>query len=322
MVEEPEAKRPKVICNVPKIELIPGVFMPQLGYGIGTAWFAGARGEDLTIESVTMALDAGLLHVDEAEMYKNQDVTGKAIRSWFAKPNCTRSDVFFTGKVLPSIDGLPGWCEGIEASCKNSIEKLGIEYFDLYLVHAPFHHGAGNAPFTRPLLQIWREMESLVAKGLTKAIGVSNWRIKDLEEVYDSATIKPCINQIENHPHLRQPSLIEYCDNKGIAVASYGGLKPLTEKKLAETRLMAEVLPRIATAHGKTLAQILQRWNCQSPPSNRKIVITTTQRADRLQDYLEVFSGSWQLNEEDMDAINAAGDELTHRAFWPILDKE
>merc|ERR1711998_227162 len=139
-------------------------------------------------------------------------------------------------------------------------------------------------------------------------IGVSNWRIKDLKEVNASAVIKPCINQVENHPHLRQPALMEYCQQNDIAVASYGGLKPLTNKDLASQRLMSEVVPRIAADHGKTLAQVLQRWNYQSPPM-KKIVVTTTSQEARLQEYLDVFENSWELTAAEMQEIDAAGDE-------------
>lgn len=310
-------KRPKVAIQVPTMELVPGLKMPLLGYGVGTAWFKGARGEELTIASIHSALDHGLLHVDEAEMYRNEAVTGKALKAWFQKTGRPRSDIFITGKVLGSIDGLPDWQESLEASCRNSIELLGIEHFDLFLIHAPFHQGKShNPPFKRSLPDVWKEMETLVAKGLAKAIGVSNWRIRDIEAIYGTAVIKPCINQIENHPHLRQPALIDYCESKGIAIASYGGLKPLTSKDLAQKRLMTEVVPRIAAANGKSLAQVLQRWNHQSGPVGRKVVITTTQQAARIQEYLEVFDASWQLSDAEMAEINAAGDENVFRAFW------
>jgi len=321
MAEEPAEQRMRGAGNIPCMELIPGVSMPLLGYGVGTAFFAGSRGEDATIASVTMALDAGVLHVDEAEMYQNESVTGKALRAWFKKTGAPRADLFVTGKVLGSIDGVEGWAESIEASCRSSIQQLGIEYFDLYLIHAPFQKG-GTA-FKRPLLQVWTEMEALVTMGLTKAIGVSNWRIKDLQAVYDSAVIKPCINQIENHPHLQQRALIEYCQQKEIAVASYGGLKPLTDSDLSKKRLMAEVVPGIAAAHGKSAAQVLQRWNHQSSPKGRKIVITTTQQVERLAEYIAVFDGSWELSDAEMAEIDAAGNEHFHRAFWDAkLDEE
>lgn len=159
-------------------------------------------------------------------------------------------------------------------------------------------------------------MESLVESGMTKAIGVSNWRIKDIEAIYDSAKIKPCLNQIENHPHLRQPQLIAYCQSKGIVVASYGGLKPLTDKNLSQKRLMSEVVPRIAGQHGKTAAQVLQKWNQQSAPMGKKVVITTTSQAGRLKEYLDAIDDAWQLTNAEMAEIDAAGDEHTFRAFW------
>lgn len=314
--EEHPKKKAKHNLKVPTFELIPGVPIPVLGFGVGTSFFKGKRGEDLTIQAVTAALNSGLLHIDEAEMYENEAITGRALHAWLARPDTSRASLFVTGKVLGSIDGLPGWCECLEASCRNSIAQLGIEYFDLYLVHAPFHRGDGNPPFKRSLVEVWREMEALVAKGFAKAIGVSNWRVKDLKEVCSSANIKPCINQIENHPHLRQPALIDYCNSQGIAVASYGGLKPLTDKELGQQRLMQEIVPRIAAAHGKTHAQILQRWNFQSPPAGRKVVISTTAHDPRLKEYMDVFDGAWELSSTDMAAMDEAGDECVTRKFW------
>jgi len=305
------------------IELAPGVMIPALGYGIGTAFFAGKRGEEKTITSVKMALRTGILHIDEAEMYKNDAVTGKALREWFEETGNRRCELFVTGKVLGSVDGLEGWAESIEASCRGSLERLGIDYFDLYLIHAPFQRLSATecCPFKRSLPDVWAEMEALVGLGLARAIGVSNWRVSDLECVYD-ATIKPCMNQVEHHPHLQQKHLMDYCEARGIAVASYSGLKPLTDKELGTKRLMTEVVPRIAATHGKSVMQILQRWNLQSPPRGRKVVITTTEQSARLQESVAVFDGSWELSVEEMAEIDAAGNEHHFRAYWSTLDEK
>jgi len=307
----------------PLIELVPGVLIPALGYGTGTAFFCGARGEDKTVMSVKMALHKGILHIDEAEQYRNDALTGKALREWFQETGTQRCELFVTGKVLGSVDGLEGWAESIEASCRGSLERLGIDYFDLYLIHGPFQRfGKECGPFKRSLLEIWAEMEALVSLGLVRAIGVSNWRVSDLESIYDSATIKPCINQVEHHPHLQQKHLMDYCESRGIAVASYSGLKPLTDKELAAQRLIAEVLPRIAETHGKSVMQILQRWNFQSAPHGRKVVITTTEQPARLDESMAVFDGSWELSAEQMAEIDAAGKEYHFRAYWPTLDEQ
>mmetsp|Transcript_104597 Transcript_104597/g.207706 ORF Transcript_104597/g.207706 Transcript_104597/m.207706 type:complete len:342 (+) Transcript_104597:249-1274(+) len=321
MASEPPAKVQRLTPRLPTIELAQGVVIPALGYGTGTAFFAGARGEDKTIMSVKMALHNGLLHIDEAEMYKNDAMTGKALREWFEETGTQRCELFVTGKVLGSVDGLEGWAESIEASCRGSLERLGIDYFDLYLIHAPCQLLPNKelSPFKRSLPEVWAEMEALVSLGLARSIGVSNWRVSDLESVFDAATIKPCLNQVENHPHLQQAHLMDYCGARGIAVASYGGLKPLTDKELGTKRLMTEVVPRIAAAHGKNVTQILQRWNFQSAPFGRKVVITTTEQSARLEESMAVFDGSWELSAGDMAEIDAAGNEHHFRAFWRNL---
>jgi len=263
-------------------------------------------------------------HIDEAEMYRNDAVTGKALRAWLEETGTQRCELFVTGKVMGSVDGLEGWAESTEASCRRSLERLGIDYFDLYLIHAPFQQLSAKecCPFKRSLPEVWAEMEALVGLGLARAIGISNWRVSDLELVYDAATIKPCMNQVEHHPHLQQKHLMDYCEARNIAVASYGGLKPLTDKELGTKRLMTEVVPRIAAAHGKSAMQILQRWNFQSAPRGRKVVITTTEQSERLEESVAVFDGSWELSVEEMAEIDAAGREHHFRAYWPTLDEK
>ena len=111
--------------------------------------------------------------------------------------------------------------------CRETLKALGVDYLDLYLIHAPFK--SNGDPWTTPIQQIWSQMESLVDDGLVKAIGVSNWLVKDLEKIYDNARIKPACNQIEAHPYLQQDDLFQYCSERKIVVTAYAPLASITK---------------------------------------------------------------------------------------------
>jgi diketogulonate reductase-like aldo/keto reductase len=200
-----------------------GVGVQQIGYGVGTAWFKSAGGtNDAALRAgVVAALTSGFRHLDEAEMYENEQSTGAAVAEWLAsaegKAGSTRNDLFITSKTLTVDDA-----GGVEAVCKRSLAAMQTSYFDLYLIHAPFQRS--GAPFKMPLMEVWRQMEALVEKGLVKAIGVSNWRICDLKQIVGSAKIQPSCNQIEAHPYLQQQHLLNWCADNGIAVAAYAPL--------------------------------------------------------------------------------------------------
>lgn len=174
----------------PPLRLGDSATIPSMGYGVGTAWFkCDAERQPQLIASVQAALDAGYRHIDEAEMYANEAATGIALQQWLARnPSTPRSELFVTSKVI-SVD------DGIEAVCRRSLAALGVSYFDLYLIHAPFQRHDGSA-FQTPLPECWQQMEALVDAGLAKSIGVSNWRVADLAQIYDGARIKPSCNQV------------------------------------------------------------------------------------------------------------------------------
>ena len=121
-----------VLMSIPRIALRSGASIPSLGYGVGTAWFGRGKGGDALATCLHSALGAGVLHIDEAEMYKNEDATGEAFQGWIAKGN-RREAVFLTSKLLDGVSG------GIEARCRQTLAALGVDYLDLYLLHAPFN---------------------------------------------------------------------------------------------------------------------------------------------------------------------------------------
>mmetsp|Transcript_4109 Transcript_4109/g.10169 ORF Transcript_4109/g.10169 Transcript_4109/m.10169 type:complete len:312 (+) Transcript_4109:85-1020(+) len=277
--------------------------VPAIGYGVGTAWFKaeGTERETFLRDGVVAALDAGFRHLDEAEMYANEGASGKAIGDWLSRTGTPRSDLFITSKVI-SVDD-----PGVEGVCRRSLERMGLTYFDLYLVHAPFQ--TDGKPFAKSLAEVWKEMESLVDAGLVKAIGVSNWRICDLEEIYEGARIKPVCNQVEAHPYLQQNKLLQWCGARGILIASYSPLGSLVKDVLKEGPIDA-VVNGIAERLGRSPGQVLLRWNLQTG----RCVITTSSKPERMAECLGIFA--FELSPADVAEISAAGAERPRRAFW------
>ena len=159
--------------------------------------------------------------------------------------------------------------------CKKQLEQSGLQYFDLYLVHAPCQK-SGEA-FSKSLPQIWNEMEELVAQGLVRQIGVSNWRIQDLEEIWEAAKMKPVCNQVEGHPYLLQEKLIKYCQERKILLTYYGPQLPLTKLKGGP---LDTVLQELKERYHATEGQILLRWVYQQGV----VPITTTSKIERMKD--------------------------------------
>ena len=229
-----------------------------------------------------------------------EDCTGEALQEWLSKHAVPRERLHITGKVL-SVDAEGG----VEAVCRRSLHALGCDYLDLYLVHAPFQRD--GSPFATSLPEVWRQMEALVDKGLVKAVGVSNWRVCDLQAIYEGAQIKPCCNQIEAHPYLQQPLLADYCAERKITLCAYAPLAPLT--KVPGGPVDAPVNAS-AAAHGKTPAQILLRWCLQTG----KVPITTTSRPERLVEYKGAFG--FELSAGKVAAISEAGKQSPRRLYW------
>jgi len=325
--------------------------MPALGYGVGTAWFKAdeVKAEALK-SSIKTALNHGFRHLDDAEMYMNCEITGAAVKEWLEDGNdedgCKRcrSQLFITQKV-DDIDVRP-----ITETCDILLQKMGLEYFDLFLIHAPMNRHT-KKPFEKPLQGAWKEMQQLVVNGKVRAVGVSNFRIKDLEEVLvvcenytpnnePIATniddinpfLRPVCNQVEFHPFLQQQNLYDFCKKQNITITAYAPQCPITragEKGRFFTNDNG-VVPG-ATVHGfvkraarrlnKTEGQILLRWCYQSG----RIPITTSSNEGRMLEYLGIFGenavSNCQLNEEEMEGISNNGQKAKHeRVFWTQVE--
>ena len=250
--------------------------IPAIGYGVGTAWYK-SKGEKSAqlVASLQAALDHGFTHIDDAEMYENGHSTGEAIRQWLDRTGTSRDQLFITSKII-SVD------EGVENVCRRSLDAMKLDYFDLYLVHAPCT--MDGKPFRTPLPEVWRQMEQLVDKGLARQIGVSNWRLRDLREVIGSCRIPPACNQVEAHPYLQQEVLLRYCQQHSIQLTAYAPLASLTKPDMRDGPV-DEAVNAAARAHGRTPAQVLLRWSVQLGRG----VITTTSQPQRMEEFLSVF---------------------------------
>jgi len=167
----------------PKFILNDGTHIPWLAFGTGTALY----GRDAT-DFVKAAIDAGINHLDGAQMYKNEETLGEGIKL-SGKP---RSELFITTKLLPTLP--PG--QTVESSLRDSLSKLGLDYVDLFLVHSP--HPVNQTP--GKLRAVWAEVEGVKKLGLAKSIGVSNFRVEDLNDILQTATIVPAVNQASLSP--------------------------------------------------------------------------------------------------------------------------
>lgn len=258
-----------------------GAPIPRLGLGV----FRTAPGAE-TRDAVRWALEAGYRHIDTARLYGNEKDVGAALR----ESGLPRREVFIVTKLRNADQGYGETKRAFGASLRD----LGLDYVDLYLMHWPVE---------RLRLESWRAMEGLVADGTARAIGVSNFMERHLEELLAHSSIVPAVDQVELSPFLRQAGLVAYCRDHGIQVEAYS---PLTRGvKLGEPALVA-----VAERHGKTAAQVLIRWALQ----HDLVVIPKSARRERVLENADVFD--FALDERDMATLDAL-DEGLHVAWDP-----
>jgi 2,5-diketo-D-gluconate reductase A len=260
------------VTSVPVIELNNGVRMPQLGYGVFQV------PDDETTAAVKAALEAGYRSIDTAAVYGNEKGVGQAI----AESGIARDELFVTTKLWNADQGHDTALAAFDAS----LDKLGLDHVDLYLIHWP-------TPARDLYLDTWRALEKLLADGRTRAIGVSNFTAAHLERLMDSASVVPAVNQIELHPGLQQRELRDFHARHGIVTEAWS---PLAQGAV----LQDEAVTTIAARHGRSPAQVVLRWHLQIG----NVVIPKSVTETRIRENLDVFG--FELTPQEIDALTAA----------------
>jgi methylglyoxal/glyoxal reductase len=251
------------------VTLANGVKMPWLGLGV----FKVNDGDEV-IQSVKAAIRNGYISIDTAAVYENEEGVGQAIR----ESDVPREDLFITSKVWNTDQGYETTLKAFETS----LNKLGLQYLDLYLIHWP---GVDKYKET------WKAIEKLYKDGRVRAIGVSNFHVHHLEDLIRDAEIKPMVNQVEFHPHLTQNELRDYCKKEGIQLEAWS---PLKKGEL----LNDPVLEDIAAKHNKTVAQVILRWDLQ----HGVVTIPKSIKEPRIIENSNVFD--FELTAEEMAKID------------------
>jgi 2,5-diketo-D-gluconate reductase A len=257
------------VPDIPATRLSDGVEIPQLGYGVFQI------PPDETQHTVEDALAAGYRHIDTAAAYRNE----RGVAAGIAASGVPRGEIFVTTKLWNSEQGF----DSTLAAFDRSIEALDTDHVDLYLIHWP-------TPSRDLFLDTWRAFERIHAEGGARSIGVSNFRIADLERLQTEAETMPTINQIELHPLLQQAELRAWHAEHGIATEAWS---PLAQGEVLED----ETLMTIAAHHQKTVAQVILRWHLQLG----NVVIPKSVTPERIRANLDLFD--FELTEDDLAAI-------------------
>lgn len=263
--------------KVPMVKLNNGLMMPQLGLGV---WQA-REGREVE-QAVAMALECGYRLIDTAKIYGNEAGVGRAVRS----SGLDRAEVFVTTKLWNSDQGYDSALRAFDAS----LDRLGLDYVDLYLIHWP-------VPEAGLYMETWKALEQIYSEKRARAIGVSNFEPEQLEALRAEAKVVPAVNQIELHPRHPQRATRDYCSEHNIQVESYS---PIMRGGSA---LNDATVKRIAAAHSKSAAQVILRWHMQLG----LVAIPKSVHAERIRENIDIFD--FELTANEMQQIDGLATE-------------
>ena len=267
--------------DLPKVKLINGVDMPMVGFGTNT--LRGAEGARFVSEAISV----GYRLIDTATIYGNEEAVGKGIKS--SKIN--RKELFVTSKIWVDDFGY----DSAKKAFETSLNKLDLDYLDLYLLHRP----RGDVKGT------WKAIEEIYQKGRIKAIGISNFNKEQIDELMGYAKIQPAVNQIESHVFFQQDEALEYLKEYKIQMEAWSpfaaGRNGVFEN---------EILAQIGEKYSKTNAQVCLRWNYQ----RGVVVIPRTSKKSHMIENLSIFD--FELDQDDMNAIAKLDLNTTQFPEW------
>lgn len=257
------------------VQFYNGRTMPKIGLGTYRV-----KDSDECRESVKHAIEQGYRSIDTAMIYGNEETVGQGIKEGLKSTGLSREDLFITSKLWLTDFGH----QNVEEAYRQSVEKLGLDYLDLYLMHWP---GTNEAV----MIDSWRGMEDLYKQNQVKNIGVSNFTPEHFEALLAQVSIKPVINQIEFHPYLTQNKLRKYLEAQNIIMESWS---PLMNSQI----LHDDVINKVANEVGKTPAQVVIRWNIQ----HDVVVIPKSVTPHRIEENLDVWN--FELSDNQMERID------------------
>lgn len=272
-----KAKSPRFDFKKKTVKLNSGYSMPL--NGIGTYSLEG----DECVKSVSEALKRGVRLIDTAYMYDNEREVGKAVR----ESGIPRKEIFVTTKLYPDQYDNP------EKAINDSLKRLNIDYIDLLLLH---HPGEND-------VKAYQAMEKAVRQGKVRSIGLSNWYIEELQEFLPQVSIIPAVVQNEIHPYYQESKVIDYVHSLGIVME---GWYPFGGRGYTKEMLSNKTIAKIAKAHGKSVAQVILRWNLQKGV----VVIPGSSNPAHIQENTEIYD--FQLSKKEMKQINALNRDEKH----------
>jgi len=251
-------------------QLSNGVEIPIVGFG--TYKLQNENNEACNI--IKEAIDLGYRSIDTASFYNNEEGIGKGIR----ESGIPRDELFVTTKVWIDDDGY----ENTINAFNKSLDKLGLEYIDLYLVHWP----------TENITETWRAMEYLYKEKKVRSIGVCNFTVKQIEEIIGFSEINPMVNQVEIHPKRSEKELLKVCKRHNIVVQAWS---PMMRGQLSSNT----IIKKLSQKYNKSEAQIILRWHLQ----NNVIAIPKTSKPNRIKENIDIFD--FEIEKEDIDEIDS-----------------
>ena len=303
------AERPDVhrVEGMPSATLKTGAKIPLVGLGTWKSEPGKVR------DAVETALRCGYTHVDCAAIYENEGEVGQALEKVFAQTRLTREEVFITSKLWNTDHA----SDKVEVAVRKTLGLLRTTYLDLYLMHWPVTGNRG-AVVTPSIKETWQAMEAVVDKGLVKAIGVSNFSSKKLQDIMSYARHPVSVCQVEIHPYWRQERLVAFCRANAIHVTAYSPLgspdSAAMFKRQTPVLMQDPTVKAIAAKTGKDVGQVLVRWALQGRPDCS--VLPKSANSARIRSNLDVLG--WRLDEDDMAALDTLANQcrMVDGSFW------